>query len=275
VKRRRAVPVALATAAALLSVPHAARAQPRGLTIYAAGSLRAALTQIGQDFEAAPGGGKVEFVFGASGLLRDRLQGGERADVFASANMEHPRALAEAGKAERVQAFARNALCVLATPGFEMKGKTLPQRLLDDDVRVATSTPKADPAGDYAFEMFERVERSGAGPAGSAQRLKAKALQLTGGPNSPPPPRERNVYGMLVATGQADAFVTYCTNATIARQQEPQLQTIMVPEAVNVAASYGLVLLQPATDPARRFVEFVLGAAGRRRLAEHGFLPPA
>jgi ABC-type molybdate transport system substrate-binding protein len=80
---------------------------------------------------------------------------------------------------------------------------------------------------------------------------------------------------MLVATGQADAFVTYCTNATIARQQEPQLQTIVVPEAVNVAASYCVVLLQPATDPARRFVEYVLGAAGQRRLAEHGFLPPA
>jgi len=216
VKRRDAVPAALATAAALLSMPNAAKAQPRAVTVYAAGSLRAALTQIGQDFEATPEGGKVEFVFGASGLLRDRLQGGERADVFASANMEHPRALTEAGKAERVQAFARNALCLLAAPGFELKGKTLPQRLLDDDVKLATSTPQADPAGDYAFEMFERVERSGAAPAGSAQRLKAKALQLTGGPNSPPPPRDRNVYGMLIATGQADAFVTYCTNATVA-----------------------------------------------------------
>jgi molybdate transport system substrate-binding protein len=275
VKRRRVVPVALVTGAALLTMPHAAKAEPRTLTVYAAGSLRAALTQIGQDFESAPGGGKVEFVFGASGLLRDRLQGGERADVFASANLEHPRALAEAGKAERVQAFARNALCVLAAPGFELKGRTLPQRLLDDDVKLATSTPQADPAGDYAFEMFERVERSGAAPAGSAQRLKAKALQLTGGPNSPPPPRDRNVYGMLVATGQADAFVTYCTNVTIARQQEPQLQTIPLPDAVNVGASYGLVMLQPVSAPARRFVEFVLGVAGQRRLAEHGFLPPA
>jgi len=275
VKRRDAVPAALATAAALLSMPDAAKAQPRAVTVYAAGSLRAALTQIGQDFEATPEGGKVEFVFGASGLLRDRLQGGERADVFASANMEHPRALTEAGKAERVQAFARNALCLLAAPGFALKGKTLPQRLLDDDVKLATSTPQADPAGDYAFEMFERVERSGAAPAGSAQRLKAKALQLTGGPNSPPPPRDRNVYGMLIATGQADAFVTYCTNATIARQQEPQLQTIAVPDAVNVGGTYGMVMLQPVSEPARRFVAFVLGVAGQRRLAEHGFLPPA
>jgi ABC-type molybdate transport system substrate-binding protein len=32
--------------------------------------------------------------FGASGLLKDRIQAGERADVFASANMEHPQALA-------------------------------------------------------------------------------------------------------------------------------------------------------------------------------------
>ena len=33
--------------------------------------------------------------------------------------------------------------------------------------------------------------------------LAAKALQLTGGPTSPPPPADRNVYGVLVASGQA------------------------------------------------------------------------
>ena len=175
------------------------------LTVHAAGSLRAALTQIADDYAAAPGGQKVNLIFGASGLLRDRLLGGERSDAFASANMEeHPQALAAAGKAEPVRAFARNALCALAAPGFELLGKPLAQRLLDADVKLGTSTPKADPSGDYAFEMFERIESiasTNAAPAGSADRLKAKALQFTGGPNSPPPPPGRNVYGVLVAEG--------------------------------------------------------------------------
>ena len=42
----------------------------------------------------------VELEFGASGLLRERLEQGEAADVFASANMEHPEALSRSGKVE-------------------------------------------------------------------------------------------------------------------------------------------------------------------------------
>jgi molybdate transport system substrate-binding protein len=249
-----------------------ARAQTSALTVFAAGSLRGALTLIAQDFEASAGGAKVNFVFGASGLLRDRLQAGERADVFASANMEHPQALADAGKAQPVQAFARNALCALAAPGFELRGKSLAERLLDADVKLGTSTPKADPSGDYAFEMFERIDKSGM--RGAAERLKAKALQLTGGPNSPPPPADRNVYGVLMSSGQADVFLTYCTNAAIARKEVPSLQVLTVPDAINVFASYGLAVMQPPSPLAQRFVEFMLGAAGQRRLSEFGFLAP-
>ena len=139
---------------------------------------------------------------------------------------------------------------------------------------LGTSTPKADPSGDYAFLMFERIESSGAAPAGSAARLKDKALQLTGGPNSPPPPPGRNVYGVLVAEGKADVFITYCTNARLAQQEAAALQVLPVPETINVSARYGLAVLQPASPQARKFVEYVLGAAGQQRLAAVGFSAP-
>ena len=42
---------------------------------------------------------KVLAKFGASGLLRDEISGGAKAEVFASANMEHPQGLAKANKA--------------------------------------------------------------------------------------------------------------------------------------------------------------------------------
>jgi molybdate transport system substrate-binding protein len=107
---------------------------------------------------------------------------------------------------------------------------------------------------------------------GAAAALKTKALQLTGGPSSPPPPADRNVYGALVASGQADVFITYCTNAVTARKEEPQLQVLAVPDAINVWASYGLALMQSASAAARPFIEFVLGPAGQKRLAEFGFI---
>ena len=247
--------------------------QRPAIAVYAAGSLRAALTEVAAAFEACAAW-PVRLTFGASGLLRDRLVGGEAAQVFASANMEHPQALSALGRAEAVSPFARNALCVLAAPGFSLQGKTLAQRLLDPDVRLGTSTPRADPSGDYAFELFDRIERTGAAGPGSAAALKARARQLTGGPTSPPPPPGRNVYGMLVAEGHADAFVTYCTNAVAARREQPQLQTLSVPTTINVTALYGMALLKPVSEEARAFLDFLLSPTGQTVLGAHGFDTP-
>ena len=69
--------------------------------------------------------------FGPSGLLKDEIAGGARAEVFASANMEHPQALAAAGKSGPVVLFARNRLCALVRPGLEVEPATLLERMLD------------------------------------------------------------------------------------------------------------------------------------------------
>jgi len=262
--------VAPAATAPAAPVPWA-RAQAAALTVYAAGSLRAVLGEIVAEFEARPDGVPVRLVFGAAGLLKERLLAGEAADLFASANLEHPQALLACGRAESVRPFARNALCALASPSFALQGQGLIERLLDERVKLGTSTPESDPSGDYAFEMFERAEACGDAPPGGAARLKAKALQLTGGPGSPPPPRDRNVYGALVADGHADVFITYRTNAAIVRREQRQLQVLPLPERANVCATYGLAVLKGATPQARRFADVLLGEAGQRRLSAHGF----
>jgi len=247
------------------------------LTVHAAGSLRGALTELALAFEQREPGTRVALVFGAAGLLKDRLMAGEPSDVFASANMAHPQALAAAGRADAAQRFARNALCVLVHPSVAPSTDGLAAALLDPALRVGTSTPGADPSGDYAFELFDRIERCGAGPVGSAAALKAKALQLTGGPRSPRPPGGRNVYAMLVAERMADLFITYCTSATLALRAEPTLKAVALPAAWNVAADYGIAALRSgdATREAlgRRFVDFVLTPDAQALLARHGFAP--
>jgi molybdenum ABC transporter molybdate-binding protein len=274
-----AVCLGACTTGAPLQAPPAAPSQAtapvaqRTVAVYAAGSLRGALTDVAKAFEQVYPA-KVAMTYAASGLLKDRILAGEAPQIFASANMEHPQAVVAAGKAVAVAAFARNALCVLATPAFALQGKPLAQRLLDADVRLATSTPKADPAGDYAFTMFDRIEGTGAAGAGSAAALKAKALQLTGGPNSAPPPPGRNVYGVLVAANQADAFVTYCTNAAQARREVPTLQVLAVPDGINVSAVYGMAAMTGANADGRAWAQFVLGPQGQAILATHGFSAP-
>jgi ABC-type molybdate transport system substrate-binding protein len=142
-------------------------------SVFAAGSLRAALVEAGREFELARPGTSVPFTFGASGLLKDRLLAGETADVFASANMEHPEALSRAGKAGPTQRFARNAMCALVRPGLEVTSSDLVQRMLEPAIKLGTSTPLADPSGDYAWQMFRRIEQDGV--ADAFNRLSAKA----------------------------------------------------------------------------------------------------
>ena len=62
------------------------------IQLYAAGSLKAALTDVSKAYEASTGG-KVEGKYGPSGLLKDEIAHGAKADIFASANM--PPALAD------------------------------------------------------------------------------------------------------------------------------------------------------------------------------------
>jgi ABC-type molybdate transport system substrate-binding protein len=237
------------------------------IRVFAAGSLRAAFGELAGVFEAG-WGGPVELVFGPSGLLHDRLLKGEAADVFASANMEHPRALA-AGIAGPVRCFAHNCLCALAAPGLRVSSATLVERLLDPAVRLGTSTPKVDPSGDYAFEFFARA---GKRYPGAQARLAAKAMMITGGPLSPPPPPGRNLYAKLIEDGAADIFLTYRSNALQAQREAPAQQIVPIPAGLAVGADFGLAVLG-VSAAAVAFADFVLSAAGQAILVRQGFSP--
>ena len=237
------------------------------VALYAAGSLRAALTDVAKAYEAKSGH-KIDGKYGPSGLLKDEIAGGAKADVFASANMSHPRALHEVGKSGPVTLFARNQLCALVKPGLAATSGTLLERMLAPDVKLGTSTPKADPSGDYAFEAFKKAE---ALKTGAQSALEKKALLLTGAADSAAPPAGKSAYGWHVAEGRADIFLTYCTNALAARKQYPDQQMVALPEALSVGADYGLTVINGAAEPAQGFAAFVLSADGQAILVSHGF----
>lgn len=235
--------------------------------LYAAGSLKAALGEVAGTYEAAyktP----VETTFAPSGLLRQRIEKGERAQVFASANMKHPKTLEGKGVGGPVALFARNKLCALAQESVGVTTETLLDVLLDPATRLGTSTPKADPSGDYAWQLFDKADaiRSGAG-----ETLKAKALQLTGGPDSEKAPQGRNQYGWVMEGKKADVFLTYCTNAVLARKEVPTLKIVPVPAALSVGADYGLIVLDQENLAAWRLALYILSPEGQGVLANYGF----
>jgi molybdate transport system substrate-binding protein len=238
------------------------------INLYAAGSLKAALGDVAQAFEAATGN-DVATEFAPSGLLRQRIEGGEEAHVFASANMAHPQTLVSKGQKGPVALFARNNLCALAQPGLSVATASLLDVLLDPAVRVGTSTPKADPSGDYAFELFAKTESI---RAGSEDVLVAKALQLTGGPDSAKAPKRRNQYAWVMDENKADIFLTYCTNAVLAKKEVPELQIVSIGPELSVGADYGLIVLDNAPSEAWRLALFILSPEGQRILADYGFV---
>jgi len=214
----------------------------------------------------------VEPKYGPSGTLRDEIAGGSRAQVFASANMEHPQSLAAAGRSSPVVLFARNRLYALVKPGLSVTPETLLETMLRDGVKIGTSTPKADPSGDYAFDVFAKAE---AVKNGSRKILEQKAQQLTGGPSSSAGPAGRSVYGWHVAEGRADVFLTYCTGAQVAQRENPGQQIVALPDAVSVGADYGMTVMNDSPAAAYRFALFVVSAKGQQILAKHGFSAPA
>ena len=240
------------------------------LQVYAAGSLRGALTDIARDHEARTGQ-KVVLTLGASGLLRERIEKGEPAQVFASADMDHPQRLAARGGWQAPTVFTRNALCALTSEQINATPDTLLATLLRGDVRVGTSTPKADPSGDYAWAMFRRAD---AVQPGAYALLDAKALKLTGGADSPKSPAGQGTYAWVMDQRQADVFLTYCTNAVAAQAEVPRLRVVQLPASLQVGAAYGLTVRSGAPAAAQAFARALQEPAAQAVLQRLGFGAP-
>lgn len=246
------------------AMPVAAQAAEQvRVTVLAAGSLREAMTELGKAYRAQSG---VEIVasYGPSGKLREAIEGGGRADVFASAAVEHTDALAAQGLLARSTTFAFNDLCVVATPALGLTDANLVETLLDPNVRVATSTPVSDPMGDYTWRFFRNADSA---HPGAFVRLDAKALKLSGA--IAPPAGQKPPYVTAFEDGKADAYIMYCTNATSTLRALPHLRLQRIPYALNVRSAYGIGAA-PSSPAGERFVAFVLGPDGKAILRRHG-----
>ena len=249
----------------LALAPHAGRADP--LHIYAAGSLTGAFTDM---VKALPSPEEVAPpVFGPSGVLREKIQHGDAVDVFASADMDQPRTLSRERGGLPVIMFTRNRLCALGRTALGLMPDNLLDQLLDPTVRLATSTPGADPGGDYAWAVFARAEKV---HPGAQAILQAKAQKLVGGPNTPVlVPGHGAVEGIFLAD-RADVMLGYCSSGLPVMRAIPGLSNVPLPVSLTVGPAYGLIVLsdQPL---AARFALFVLSEQGQTILRQYGFDP--
>jgi molybdate transport system substrate-binding protein len=233
--------------------------------IFAAGSLRQALNDIIGAYQHS-GGQRYVATYGPSGKLRQEIEQGNVPEVFASASIEHAEVLFKAGRLRSNVVLTRNQLCLMAAPGIALSSDKLVDIILDPALKLGTSTPKADPSGDYAWELFRNIDKL---RPGAYAKLDAKALKLVGGEFNPAV--TESAYPAIFRDKKADVFITYCTGAVDTAAMIPGLTWARFPDQINVAAVYGIGVSVNAAKEVDAFVQFVTGPEGRRIFDRYGF----
>jgi molybdate transport system substrate-binding protein len=221
---------------------------PAEIKVFAAASLTAAFTEIGQQFTAANGGDKVTFNFAGSQALATQIQQAAPADVFASAdttNMDKVKDLVGTP-----QNFASNLLAIVVEKGNPKGIKTLDD-LANTDLKVVLAAEEV-PAGKYAKQILDQA-----------------------GVTVQPVSEEDNVKAVVtkVSLGEADAGLVYVTDVTA---DGDKVEGVDIPKEQNVTATYPIATVKAskAQDQAQAFMDLVLSAEGQQVLKQYGFLPP-
>lgn len=252
----------------LLATSALAPVQADPLRIFAAGSLSGVVGELVTASGLAPTA-VAPPVFGPAGLLRQRIEAGEAADLFASADLAQPEHLAKARPGTVVVPFVRNRMCAVGAAALGLDGGTVLDRMLDPAVTLATSTPGSDPGGDYAQAVFAQAETV---HRGAQAILQAKAQALFGGPTTMVPTNGHTPGGAVLLAKRADILLYYCSSATDILREVPDTVSVPLPAALDPHPVYGLAVLGGNAD-AGRLALFMLSAPGQAILAQHGLLP--
>jgi len=233
------------------------------IRVFAAGSLRIVWPELMRLFKRQSRH-TVTTDFGPAGLLLQRIEQGESCQLFASANSAHPQRLLAAGRALATRIFTHNSLCLSINPTLAAEKREWLDMLLDPTLRVATSTPRSDPAGDYAWQLFELIEAS---HPTKGEELKRRAMQLVGGPESPAVPAGKVAASWLLESGQADLFIGYQSYSPQLKA-EGKVVTLPIPAPWQIQADYTFAL---CSGEAEALGEFLLTKEAKALFHRAGF----
>jgi len=233
------------------------------LTVMTAASLTEAFTELGGLFEVENPGVEVLFNFAGSQQLAQQILSGAQADVFASAG-DRPmdNVIGEGANLGAPRIFIYNQMTIVL-PSDNPAGIISFADLAVPGVKLVLAASGV-PAGDYALQVLDKAaESSDFGPA-FREAVLANIVSY-----------EVNVRAVLtkVAIGEADAGIVYTSDVSILGNQE--LNSVDIPEELNITAAYPIVVLRSASDPplAEAFVQLVLSPVGQEVMEKFGFIP--
>jgi molybdate transport system substrate-binding protein len=242
--------------AALLGCGPAGAAEPasRPVTVFAAASLTNVLDELGRDFTRTTGVA-VRFSFASSSILARQIEAGAGADVFFPADQEWMDYLEHRS---RIQKSSRrdvvgNRLVLIAPRASELQlviEPGLPLVAALGNGRLATGDPDSVPVGRYA-----RAALTSLGVWDDVVDRLVRADDV------------RHAL-MFVARGEAPLGIVYATDARV----DDRVRIVgTFPAGSHPPIKYPVALTPRAGPDAERFVQFVVGDAGRAAFVRSGF----
>jgi molybdate transport system substrate-binding protein len=254
--------LAAAACSAWAEAPAPSRSPTVDLTIFGAASLSDVLAEVESTYEATVPGTTLTLSTDSSAALATQIELGAPADVFLAADTTNPAKLVESGFARGdAVVFARNRLSLIVPRGNPGRIAS-PADLARPGVKVIAAGDEV-PITRYAKRLVASLANDLAYPPYFAQRYAANVVS-----------KEDNVKAVAakIALGEGDAGIVYATDA----RASADVETVEIPEAANVTASYAGVVLKASRHPAAAtFLDWLVGPAGQAVLARFGFLPPA
>ena len=235
----------------------AAQAQAGKITIAAAADLKFAMDEIVVQFKKAHPQDSVETIYGSSGKFHTQIQQGAPFDLFFSADIAFPQALATAGLAASSAKPWAVGRIVLWSGSRDASKMTLADLAGPSVRKIAIANPKHAPYGKRAEEALRS--------AGLWDKLES-----------------RLVYGeniaqtaQFVQTGNADVGIIALSLA-LNQELASKGAYLLIDDKLHQPLEQGYIITKRAADNplARRFADFMDSKDARATMARYGFVLP-
>ncbi|SMD11665.1 molybdate ABC transporter substrate-binding protein [Sporomusa malonica] len=234
--------------------PATAQQQPVELTISAAVSLKDALTEIQNKYQAKNPNVKLVYNLGASGSLQKQIEQGAPADIFISAapkQMDELEAKNLINKATRKN-LVENKLVVVVPKESKIEITNFADLAKDSVQKLALGETATVPAGQYAQEALNKL--------GAWDKVKDKVVFA----------KDVRTVLAYAETGNVDAGIVYKTDAL---SSEKVKITATAPEGSHKPVVYPAALLAATKQPkaAEEFLAYLYSSESKAVFEKYGF----
>lgn len=240
------------------------KANAATLRILAADALPKPIVEIGNIFKKEHPGVIIYYDFLGAGVLKGDIEEGAPADMFLSANGKFQRELEKKGFLNSYKVFAYDYLAA-ATPynnPAHITKSNLIQKLMNKNVSLTTSSPHSDPAGDYTWAMFRKINKKYPGAfkiiTGHADHLLDAALVMP-----------------ILASGNTDLGILYTSQLLELKKKGAKINIIKIASKYNTHAKFTASILNQSKHKKldKDFEKLLFSAKGKKILKRWGFTP--